>query len=286
MSKFNEVREIVANYQKTADNLFARYDEQVSKLRDKYRPEAFAVEVQTKIWPHYFGTLQAEREDAKKKIEDVFTGILGDLKKSTMRPIKPETLEILRCINDFGIKITHAEAQMLKEAVAGNLFGGKVLAQVAEKSGWHINVPNADEYVRALQEAKSVSLTAIDAYSGPKALNFPGADLLDVDRTGTEVPVWQKLLASNYLADNKTLDYAEKLFTQGDVDIDLSISQDEKQRLEKSLDDANKITDEKEKQKRIKKIFEAEPDIINKMNYLGDSYRSMIAKYVDVGSFR
>lgn len=286
MNKFDDVRKIVANYQKTADNLFGRYNEQVSKLRDKYRPEAFAIEVQAKIWPHYFGTLQAEREDAKKKIEDVFTGILGDLKKSTMRPIEPETLEILRCINDFGIKITHAEAQMLKEAVAGNLFGGKVLAQIAEKSGWHINVPKADEYVRALQEAKSVSLTAIDAYSGPKSLNFPGADLLDVDRTGTEVPVWQKLLASNYLADNKTLDYAEKLFTQGDVDIDLSLGQDEKQRLEKSLDDANKTADEKEKQKRIKKILEAEPDIINKMHYLGDSYRSMIAKYVDVGSFR
>ena len=286
MSKFDDVRKIVENYQKTADNLFGRYNEQVGKLREKYRPEVFLIEVRTKIWPHYFGTLQAEREDAKKKIKDVFSGILGDLKKSTMRPIKTETFEIIKAINDFNIKISYSEMQMLKEAVAGNLFGEKILAQVAENSGWHVNVPTADEYIRALKEAESVSMTAIDAYSGSKTLDFPGADLLDVDRTSAEIPVWQKLLASNYLAESGSMEYAERLFERGDIDIKFSLNSEEKERLEKSLDDANKVMDEKEKQKRIKKIYEAEPDIINKMNYLGDSYRGMIAKYVDTGNFK
>lgn len=78
------------------------------------------------IYPQIAGVLWSEKESAKQKIADVYEDILADVRKWTLKPVSPNTLELLHSIHDFKVPLTISELRMLESEVSGNLIASKI----------------------------------------------------------------------------------------------------------------------------------------------------------------
>ena len=142
MTNVEKIRNIVKNYQKFADSKFYDYNKKAGAIMEKYKPDAALLEIQQNIWPGIAGALWAEKENAKQKISDVYEDILADVRKWTLKPVSPNTLELLHSIHDFKVPLTIAELKMLETEVSGNLIASKIFAGLAAEYGYSVKTPN------------------------------------------------------------------------------------------------------------------------------------------------
>ncbi|WP_373132986.1 hypothetical protein, partial [Clostridium sp. M62/1] len=77
MTNIEKIQNIVKDFQKYADRKIATYNERVSDIKSKYRPEVAITEIQQNVWPQTAGLLWSEKESAKQKISDVYEDILA-----------------------------------------------------------------------------------------------------------------------------------------------------------------------------------------------------------------
>lgn len=138
-----------------------------------------------------------------------------------------------------------------------------------------------------MQEAESDAKLAVSAYVG-KSENgqFPGADLLGKNEINGIVygdfQFYQKMFAAEYAENHRSLSEAEELWSKARVKTSYTLTEKERTRLEKIVDETKK-GDEQERKSRMKQILEAEPDIADKFSLMGVDYQNMIAGYVDTG---
>lgn len=285
MTNLEKIRNIVRDFQKYADRKISTYNERAGEIKSKYKPEIARAEIMQNIYPQIAGVLWSEKESAKQKIADVYEDILADVRKWTLRPIKPETLTLLRSVHDFGIKLTINELKMIETEVSGNLIASKIFSGLAAEYGYQVAVPNADVLLRELKELKSFAETAIDAYSGRPDKNgkFPGNDLLEQRKVNGivqgEYAIWEKLLAADFVEKNASMQRAAELLEDSKVSLSYSLTEKETSRIKTLIDniEKNSISDS-EKKEKISALMRSEPDFAAKIDLMGGETKEAVVQ--------
>ena len=285
MNNIEKIKKIVRDYQGLADKKIAAYNKRADEIRSKYKPEAARLEIMQNVWPESAGTLSAERDSAKWKIEDVCEDIYNDLKKWTLKPVTPNTLELLRSIHDFHVSLSIEELKMLETEVSGNLIASKIFAGLASEFGYNVAVPNVDGLLQELRELKSFAMTAIDAYAGKpdKSGGFPGNDLLEERQVNGvnygEFKVWDKMIAANFLEKNSSLQRTAELLEESKVALSYSLTEKETNRIKTLIDDITEnSTNDKEKKTKMSDLLKSEPDMAAKIDLIGGETKEAVVQ--------
>ena len=287
MTNIEKIGDIVKNYQDEADRRFADYNKKVEKIRERYKEEVAKLEIMQNVWPEAQGTLSFKREQAKQQIEEVCEAIREDLRKWTLKPVSPSTLQLLRSIHDFEIELTMSELKMIEGEVSGNLFASKIFAKLAAEHGYYVEVPKVDDCLRELRELESFAKSAVDAYAGhpDKGGIFPGNDLLE-KRTVNGVPVgeyvgWQKLNAAEFTEKNGSMKRASDLLAASRVDLKYSLTQKETARIRNLIDGIeNDNISNSEKRHKISALLKSEPDMLSKISLMDTETKDIVSKYI------
>ena len=285
MTNIERMRDIVKDYQKYANSKFYDYNKKASAIMEKYKPEAALVEIKSNIWPGIAGALWAEKENAKQKISDVYEDILADVRKWTLKPVSPNTLELLHSIHDFKVPLTIAELKMLETEVTGNLIASKIFAGLAAEYGYNVKTPNVDGLLRELKELESFAKTSIDAYAGrpDKSGTFPGNDLLEPRKINGvnhgEFAVWEKLLAADFVTKNASMQRTAELLEDSKVSLSYSLTEKETSRIKTLIDniEKNSISDS-EKKEKMSALIQSEPDFAAKIDLMGGETKEAVVQ--------
>ena len=252
---------------------------------EKYKPEAALAEIKSNIWPQAAGLLWSEKESAKQKIADVYEDILEDIQRWTLRPVSPNTLQLLHSIHDFKVPLTIAELKMLETEVSGNLIASKIFAGLAAEYGYSVKTPNVDGLLRELRELKSFAETAIDAYAGKpgKDGKFPGGDLLEQKKINGvsygEFAIWEKLLAADFVEKNASMQRTAELLENSKVSLSYSLTEKEAGRIKALVDDIEKNSaNDKEKKTKMSALLKSEPDMSAKIDLLGGEIKEAVVQ--------
>lgn len=237
------------------------------------------------IYPQIAGVLWSEKESAKQKIADVYEDILADVRKWTLKPVSPNTLELLHSIHDFKVPLTISELRMLESEVSGNLIASKIFAGLASEYGYAVRVPSADGLLQELRELKSFAETAVDAYAGrpDKSGKFPGNDLLEQRKVNGvnhgEYAVWEKLLAADFVTKNASMQRTAELLEDSKVSLSYSLTQEETNRIKSLIDniEKNSISDS-EKKEKISALMRSEPDFAAKIDLMGGETKEAVVQ--------
>lgn len=287
MTNVETIGSIVRKFQEEADRRFATYNEKVGRIRERYKDEAAKMEIMQNVWPEAQGTLSYKREAAKEQIEEVCETIREDLRKWTLRPVSPNTLQLLHSIHDFKIKLSMEELKMIEGEVRGNLIASKIFAGLAAEYGYYVAVPSVDNCLQELRELESFAKTAIDAYAGRpgKGGQFPGDDLLD-KRTVNGVPmgeyqVWEKMIAADFTEKNKSMERTAELLEASKVDLKYSLTKKETARI-KGLVDAieNDSISNSQKKEKMTALLQSEPDMAAKISLMDAEIKDTVVSRI------
>ena len=287
MTNIETIGSIVRKFQEEADRRFATYNEKVGRIRERYKDEAAKMEIMQNVWPEAQGTLSYKREAAKEQIEEVCEAIREDLRKWTLKPVSPNTLQLLHSIHDFKIKLSMEELKMIEGEVRGNLIASKIFAGLAAEYGYYVAVPSVDNCLQELRELESFAKTAIDAYAGRpgKGGQFPGNDLLD-KRTVNGVPmgeyqVWEKMIAADFTEKNKSMERTAELLEASKVDLKYSLTKKETARI-KGLVDAieNDSISNSQKKEKMTALLQSEPDMAAKISLMDAEIKDTVVSRI------
>ena len=287
MTNIEKIGSIVKKYQEEADRRFETYNEKVGRIRERYKDEAAKMEIMQNVWPEAQGTLSYKREAAKEQIEEVCEAIREDLRKWTLKPVSPNTLQLLHSIHDFKIKLSMEELKMIEGEVRGNLIASKIFAGLAAEYGYYVAVPSVDNCLQELRELESFAKTAIDAYAGRpgKGGQFPGNDLLD-KRTVNGVPmgefqVWEKMIAADFTEKNKSMERTAELLEASKVDLKYSLTKKETARI-KGLVDAieNDSISNSQKKEKMAALLQSEPDMAAKISLMDAEIKDTVVSRI------
>ena len=287
MTNVETIGSIVRKFQEEADRRFATYNEKVGRIRERYKDEAAKMEIMQNVWPEAQGTLSYKREAAKEQIEEVCEAIREDLRKWTLKPVSPNTLQLLHSIHDFKIKLSMEELKMIEGEVRGNLIASKIFAGLAAEYGYYVAVPSVDNCLQELRELESFAKTAIDAYAGRpgKGGQFPGNDLLD-KRTVNGVPmgefqVWEKMIAADFTEKNKSMERTAELLGASKVDLKYSLTKKETARI-KGLVDAieNDSISNSQKKEKMAALLQSEPDMAAKISLMDAEIKDTVVSRI------
>lgn len=285
MTNIEKIKELVKNYQKYADSKFYDYNKKASAIMEKYKPEAALLEIKQNIWPGIAGALWAEKENAKQKISDVCEDIKTDVKKWTLKPVSPNTLELLHSIHDFKVPLTISELRMLETEVSGNLIASKIFSGLAAEYGYNVKTPNVDGLLQELRELKSFAETAVDAYAGhpDKSGTFPGNDLLEPRKINGvnhgEFAIWEKMIAADFVAKNASMQRAAELLEDSKVSLSYSLTEEETNRIKALIDDiVENSTNDKEKKTKMSDLLKSEPDMAAKIDLMGGEVKEAVVQ--------
>ena len=287
MTNVETIGSIVRKFQEEADRRFATYNEKVGRIRERYKDEAAKMEIMQNVWPEAQGTLSYKREAAKEQIEEVCEAIREDLRKWTLRPVSPNTLQLLHSIHDFKIKLSMEELKMIEGEVRGNLIASKIFAGLAAEYGYYVAIPSVDNCLQELRELESFAKTAICAYAGRpgKGGQFPGNDLLD-KRTVNGVPmgeyqVWEKMIAADFTEKNKSMERTAELLEASKVDLKYSLTKKETARI-KGLVDAieNDSISNSQKKEKMTALLQSEPDMAAKISLMAAEIKDTVVSRI------
>ena len=287
MTNVETIGSIVRKFQEEADRRIATYNEKDGRIRERYKDEAAKMEIMQNVWPEAQGTLSYKREAAKEQIEEVCEAIREDLRKWTLKPVSPNTLQLLHSIHDFKIKLSMEELKMIEGEVRGNLIASKIFAGLAAEYGYYVAVPSVDNCLQELRELESFAKTAIDAYAGRpgKGGQFPGNDLLD-KRTVNGVPmgeyqVWEKMIAADFTEKNKSMERTAELLEASKVDLKYSLTKKETARI-KGLVDAieNDSISNSQKKEKMTALLQSEPDMAAKISLMDAEIKDTVVSRI------
>lgn len=287
MTNVETIGSIVRKFQEEADRRFATYNEKVGRIRERYKDEAAKMEIMQNVWPEAQGTLSYKREAAKEQIEEVCEAIREDLRKWTLRPVSPNTLQLLHSIHDFKIKLSMEELKMIEGEVRGNLIASKIFAGLAAEYGYQVAVPSADTLLRELRELKSFAFLAIDGYAGKpgKDGKFPGNDLLEQRKVNGivqgEYAIWEKMVAADFTEKNKSMERTAELLEASKVDLKYSLTKKETARI-KGLVDAieNDSISNSQKKEKMTALLQSEPDMAAKISLMDAEIKDTVVSRI------
>ena len=267
MTKFEKIEETIREYNEKEDRLYEEYKTEEKKARGKYSQQGFQTEFIMGMYPKFAGKAQSDADITVREIMYIFDEIEEDFKNWMMKPLNEEVVNVLNCINSFGLNLSMSELQIIEEKVKESYMGMKIFAGLAEKNGYHVQIPKAEEYFNALHVARDNCETAIRAYAG-QAPDYPGKDLLEELKykgaTYGEYEHWHLYMAANFLHKDGEIDRLAKLWYSVNAPMTYTLTNSEvakvKKELKKVVDGNGKIIQDK-----AKKLVEENPDIKSKL---------------------
>ena len=271
MSKFQQIKEIVAQYQQRADKIINEYKQKLEYAKDRYTEHVYTCKA-AEILAKHGGALLSEQVSAKNEVEILVEEIESDFRKWMTKPIKADTLQTLSAIKEYGITLTRSELEVFKTEMQESFFGLQILSKIAEKAGFYIPAPKMQDFTRVLKDAKAAAINAVTAYSGK---NLEGKDLLD-----DVLPVWTQTSAALFLEQSTTLGDAENMWREAHAPAGITLSEDESKRI---CDLTKNLSKERQKKMRIETLESIEPGITDKLSLLSGDYLEAMQQYLDTG---
>lgn len=284
MTKFEKIKQLIMEYQKTADRHYADYQAKEKRAREKYSEAGFQEEFTQKTWPALAGKAWADSDEAIQKIMEIFDEIEEDLKKWVMMPLDASTVQILDCINNFDLKLSLNELQVIEESVRSSYLGTKIFAGLSEKNGYSINAPSMKEFENALKSARGNASFSLKAYAGSPDDKFPGKDLLEKwtyqGVTYGDYTAHHMFMAYNYLHEGGEIDRLEAMFGEIHAPMKYILTKDESEKVEKSVKDI--MRNGEIDKKAAQELIEKQPDFKDKLESMPSEFfegKEVVAKY-------
>ncbi len=274
MTNFEQIKEIVREYQEEADRHFQDYSRKMERAKKRYSQDAFAEESK-KIWYDADIHLGTTRDIAKKQVDLIVEDIKNDFHKWMIKPINGDLIQTLNCIRNFEIGLGIEELRSLEKEAKKSFFGSRIFSEIAKENGYYVKTPDSKTFMEALLRVRDNAVTAIVCYAGCSP-NFIGRDLLEEEKA-----VYSLVMASNFLTKNDCIEEAQRLWGQNDIPVDYRLTKEEERRL---YDLVKNVEDKLERQERIKQLSEIESDFLDKLPLMDDNYKEAIENYLDTGN--
>ncbi len=274
MTKFKKIAQLIEAYRKTADRHYASYQAQKKAARERYSDSGFQSEFIQKVWPEMAGKIWAECDDTIRKVEEVFSEIEQDLKKWVLEPLDGSTVQILDCVERFGLSLDLNELRVLEDAVRSSYLGTKIFAGLAEKNGYSVNAPSMKEYKDALAAARNNAKLAIRAYAGTPSEGYPGTDLLQKwESRGIimgEYQHYHTFFAANFLHEGGELDRLEEMWKKTHAPMVYRLNESEVGKVKKAV--GNIMHDGEVDKKAAQELIKKDPDFKDKLQSMPDDF--------------
>lgn len=275
MHKFEKILEIEKTYRRKADGIFANYKKEESLARVRLSPEAFKAEFICGRWAQIAGNFRFETDLAVEKISQIFKQLRDELHEWMVQPVAPGILETLRCVRDFGLRLSFQELKAIESGISDSYLGKKVLVSIAKDSGFFAECINIDELLSTLETAESIVESRIRSYAGHGGEEgFPGKDLLDhktlggVDLGEYSLP---EIAMASVEPESDNLDFVKKLWERAKAPMTYVLTSDEAKSIEEKL---NPLIDRwgDIDGKGLNKVKEEMPDILSRLESMPDDY--------------
>jgi len=285
MTKFEDVKREVEEFQTKARTFFSDYNEKMNRAKARYSEEVYK-QKSLEIWSEIGGHLDATRRISMNYISTVFEDIRKEFKAWMCKPINADLLATLNCVRNFEMKLSRQELEVLLENSSGSYFGTRIVSEVAKENGYFLKVPDMVQYMEILHHAENSALQAVEKYAGDSETKYNGRDLLPewtnngVVVNDGKVPVWQYVFAGNYLSKDETLSTAEKIWVNASVPAVLTLTTDEQKRIVSIIEN---IGSEVAKSARKSMLEEIEPGILDKIPLLSEDRKKAVEQFLDEG---
>ncbi len=274
MTKFEKIKQLIVEYQKTADRHYADYQAKEKRAREKYSEAGFQSEFIQKVWPEMAGKIWAECDDTIRKVEEVFSEIEQDFKKWVMEPLDGSTVQILDCVERFGLSLDLNELRVLEDAVRSSYLGMKIFAGLAEKNGYNVSASSLKEYQDTLAVARNNAKLAVRIYAGLPDRGYPGKDLLQQHEVNgiTYGPYehYHLFFAANFLHDGGELDRLETMWGDARAPMRYSLTATETEKVKKGVESI--MQGEEIDKKAAQELIKKDPDFKDKLQSMPDDF--------------
>ncbi len=274
MTTFQKVKNLILAYRKFADQHYADYQAKEARARSKYNELGFQSEFIQKVWPEMAGKIWAECDDTIRKVEEVFDEIEQDFKKWVLEPLDGSTIQILDCVERFGLSLSLNELQVLEGSVRSSYLGTKIFAGLAEKNGYSVNAPSMKEYQDALAAARNNAKLAVRAYGGLPDEGYPGKDLLQKwENKGVMLGEYQPyhlFYTANFLHEGGELDRLEEMWKKTHAPMVYRLNESEVGKVKKAV--GNIMHDGEVDKKAAQELIKKDPDFKDKLQSMPDDF--------------
>lgn len=272
MDKFEKIFEIERAYRRKADKIFADYKKEEAQMRERLSPRSFQTEFVLGRWVDIASNFRSETDSTVRKVTEIFNELRDELRVWMMRPVKPEMLEVFRCIRDYKLRLSLQELKVVEQEINNSYWGKKIFISIAQSSGFHADNINIDELLSTLDTAQSVVESRIRSYAGGEG--FPGKDLIDhkiidgVDWGEYSLP---ELAMASVEPKSDNLDYVKNLYEKARAPIHYTLTEKEAKSISEKLDPLVDRWGDIDT-KGAEKVREEMPDIISRLDSMPDDY--------------
>lgn len=148
---FTSIKDAFETYIRTVTDIFAGYRKNVESARNTYKPDvfennraAFARNAQERI--------QTADEKLHREVGEALVPLRAEIQKYATAAAPRDFVDVLRDINDFGLKLTRSEMRTYLIKANGNYMALRILAEVARKSGFELKYPSVEDYEAELDK--------------------------------------------------------------------------------------------------------------------------------------
>lgn len=275
MDKFEKILETERAYRRKADKIFANYKKEEAQMRARLSPEAFKNEFLYGRWITIAADFRSETDSTVREVADIFRELRDELQQWMVKPVQTGVLETLRCIRDFGLRLSLKELGIIEKGIADSYLGKKIFASIAKDNGFHAECVNIDELLSTLYTAQSVVEFRIRSYAGKGGNEgFPGRDLLEHKIVGGvdygEYSL-QEIAMASVEPKSDNLDYVKNLYEKARAPIHYTLTEKEAKSISEKLDPLIDRWGDVDT-KGAEKVREEMPDIISRLDSMPDDY--------------
>lgn len=284
MNRVDKIKNIILDFQQKQDKLYSRYQAAEKEAREKYSESGYRSNFLLNEWPQYASRAQSNSDSTIREVMDIFDAIREDFESFMMKPLGADIISILNCVSNFSLNLSMKELQILEKNISSESYiGMRIFSELASKNGYIVKVPAADEYLKALENARNNTRFLIAAYAG-RGPEYPGRDLLgEWEWQGTKIGELQDihlLMSENILKQGNELDRLSELFDSARQPLQYTLNHSETEKVKKQLD---KIVDHGEIDKKAaNELLKAEPDFKNRFESLP---KEELKKYESVSKY-
>lgn len=274
MTRFSKIKQVISDFQKKMDKHYSSYKAREAEARLKFSSSGFVTEFQQKTWPQMAGDAWSNSDFAINKVMELFDETEEELKKFVMRPLDASMIQVLNCIDSFGIFLSLKELKIIESAVRESYWGTRIFTGLAQKSGYQVNVPTVDSYQKALETARSNAKLAIRAYAGTPSEGYPGRDLLQKwESRGIvmgEYEPYHLFFAANFLHEGGELDRLEEMWGEARAPMVYRLNESEVGKVKKAV--GNIMHDGEVDKKAAQELIKKDPDFKDKLQSMPDDF--------------
>ena len=173
MNRFSELRTAVSLYKQRIDKIISDYAAEDKKAKEIYSETEYARRHAENLGKAR-SAFSGEQEAKIRRVNGVLEGIQEQLIEWVSAPVgNTAQLQLVNSLFATGVKLTADEIEALQGSVGNNYFAGRLVAQLAEKSGIHTKSKfNLDVYTNALQNCKTELQLYISSYCGNQKIGI------------------------------------------------------------------------------------------------------------------